>query len=52
MSEKNQKSNSNVLPLVNHVPTFRNIKKSKTKQVWIPKTVFDTLTCSLAPKFL
>ena len=31
MTGKNQKSNSNVLPVVNHVSSFRNIRKPKTK---------------------
>ena len=31
--EKNQKSSNIVLPLVNHVPTFKNLQKSNTKQV-------------------
>ena len=52
MTEKNQKSSTNVLPMVNHVSSFRNIQKLKIKQVWIPKKVFDALTCSLALKFL
>ena len=52
MKGKNQKSSNIILPLVNPVSTFRNIQKPKTKQVWIPKTFFDTLTCSLAHKFV
>ena len=52
MEEKNQKSSNTILPLINHTPAFKNIRKQKTKQVWILKTVFDSLTCSLAPKFL
>ena len=52
MKEKNQKSSNTILPLVNHVSTFKNIQKQKTKQVWIPKAVFDSLTYSLASKFV
>ena len=31
MTGKNQKSSSNVLPLINHVSSFKNIQKSKIK---------------------
>ena len=31
MMGKNKKSKSNVLPVVNHVSSFKNIQKSKTK---------------------
>ena len=31
MKGKNQKSSNNVLPVVNYIPTFRNIQKLKTK---------------------
>ena len=50
MKLKNQKIGNTIFPLVNHAPVSKNIQKPKIKQVWIPKTVFDSLTCSLAPK--
>ena len=33
MKGKNQKSSNIILPLVNHVPTFKNIQKPKIKQI-------------------
>ena len=50
LSNKSEKLNCNIFSVINHVPSFKNFQKPKTKQVWIPKTVFDSLTCSLAPK--